>query len=103
MNRREKHLRKYIPRSIYCYDRHGLCKFYKVIKRGETWEDDICRCEYLNYTFDVGKDGVEALLFLDDCKCCGIKDTWENEPLKRYHFFKVNIWKEKQKVRFEKR
>ncbi len=94
MNKRTKHMKKYIPNGLYCYDHHGLCRFWKLVKAEEDWLDNVVRCEYLAQNFQGN------WLLNDQCKICDLHDSFDYDlgerRYRRYHWYKKHRWELKQ-------
>lgn len=100
MNRRTKHMKKYVPDGVYCYDHHGRCRFWKIVEHGENWLDDVIRCEYLAQNFR------DEWLLNDKCKICDLHDViyefdYRHKNCKRSYWKKQERWKAKQKMKNE--
>lgn len=84
---KKRAMKKWIPKGIYCYDDNG-CKWW----RGNTTKDYQLSgyCIYLK-TGDWYKEGT--MLLWDECKECGIKQTFDFDKPKR-----MRKWKNKKET-----
>jgi len=66
-----------IPKGMYCY--FGLrcdnkpCPYYREFWPDKKWQNHISYCRYLDINSEL--DSLEALLLMDACKICGIKES----------------------------
>lgn len=65
--------KKLIPEGPYCYDKHGVCKFWDLNKQFPTQNNGYCH--FLNR----GDWQLPSIgLLWDQCKECGIKEHTDN-------------------------
>lgn len=101
MNKRTKHMKKYVPYGIYCYEGLHRCPFWNPIHKAD--EDyflayDKVRCDYFNHTFNLEDDGADFLFLADECKICDLHldEDEKHYKNKRWYWYKKHRWELKQ-------
>lgn len=80
---KKRAMKKYIPKGVYCYDGNG-CRWWRQNKNKDFQQSGYCMYLKVGDWYEKG-----ALLLWDECKECGVRQTWDYDKPRKLRKWQV--------------